>query len=55
MAATECCENCRFWVKPESGTKGDCRRYPPFLDRLGNSVSPLTPPDHWCGEWQKKK
>ena len=51
-----CCEKCTYWEPQDENKKlGDCRRYPPFLNRLGNSVSPLTLPAHWCGEWVEQK
>lgn len=53
--AAECCDTCRHWLPDSTAKKGDCRRYPPVLDRLGTPRSPTTPADHWCGEWLKKK
>lgn len=51
------CEKCDFWLPDAVSDKGECRRYPPILDRLGSGKWPLTPKDGFCGEWtdQKKK
>lgn len=56
------CENCKFFFRfPESSAlknKGQCRRYPPVVEKVDDisyqSKFPIICDDDWCGEFKHK-
>lgn len=54
----EKCASCRFWEKlPNKTHVGECKRFPPTLDREHMVVSlfPCTQANTWCGEYAPKE
>ena len=55
------CYNCHYceYVRNELGghykSSYICHRYPPQLDKTGNSVFVKVSPYNWCGEFLEKR
>ena len=45
------CEECAYFVPPESGMYGICRRFPPDYEGRWSEVSDY----NWCGEFSAKQ
>lgn len=44
------CEKCIYWYRTEASSLGECRRFPPVLDKYSGSIFPKTSWKNWCGE-----
>ena len=51
------CKICRYWGRPDVGTRGTCRREPPRMQRgegWATTGWPHTDETEWCGEFHHK-